>query len=1229
MREEPAPKVDPRSAQDISRQLRKLLDAYAAQSDAGALKSAREAAALAPESFDAQFTLGRALYGAGDLPSAARAFRAAVALRPEDARALFFLATSLEQSGDDAGALAAYRELATRQPQAAEGHLGLGVILVKRGGAESEEGLKELSRALEINPDLYEARVALGRALVARGRAAEAVEHLRRAAQLAPGNPEPHYQLSIAYRRLGRKEEADAEAEIVRRIHESRDPLGDALIGIFSRFSEIVIQRLNKTPEKNLLAYLDMLGLSILPPQPARAPLTFALASGSSADAVVPAGTQVAAKPSAGETAPVVFETERELTVVAARLAAAFTRDPSRDAYSDQSAITDAPSEAGAQVFRAASPIEHALYLSHERFLSHPALKELRISFELKQEIASPLPRQLTWELWDSVGWVAIQPKPADASVAQGPSGFVEDKTAALTKSGDVILTRLPVVATVAVGGRDGRWLRCRLTTPIPPATFRNTPAQLPTVNRVPLVATLERPLDAKDAGQRLAVEAAFLNYAPVDTSKSFLPFGEKPRVGDALYLAQSEAFSYAGANVTLDFALTRPEKNLATDKPYPPPSAVVAWEFWDGSSWARLFTSDFAGAVDPAGQGFADATRAFTQSGRVTFRLPRRPAPTAVNGVQNFWVRVRILSGDYGKEAYYALKPKPEGQKPPPPDEYTLVPASFAPPTVNALAVGYSVTLSEPPDGLVACNDFSCEPRTNGIPFEPFVTTDDAPVSLYFGFTLPDASRSFPNRVVSIHVGVAAYLYGRRPDTPAPASPPRLVWQYWDGRSWSKLTVADGTADLTRDGLLQFLAPADFAPRREFGLTCYWLRVGWTSGEYQFNPCVRSLLLNTTTAAQTLTVRDENLGSSDASAGQKFSTTAAPVLRGQRLEVREPDRPSAEERARIEREEGPDAVSVKLDELERPVEIWVRWHEVPDFYGSGARDRHYVVNHLPGEVRFGDGLNGMIPPRGAGNLRLRFYQTGGGSAGNRPSGTITELKTTVPYIDSVTNLMPAAGGADAEGHDSLVRRGPRSIRHRDRAVAAQDYEDLAMLASPAVARVKCVPLRDLAAQQQEPGAVSLIVVPASTDARPYPDLVLLDTVRSYLERRRAAAAGRLLIVGPEYLRVGVSAQVAPESAEVVGHLEDDIVAAISRFLHPLTGGGEGAGWEFGRRPQLSDLYSVIESVEGVGHVRQLRLSASAEVNGVETQVDLEKLTHDQFYFLVYSGEHQIDLVFE
>jgi len=190
--------------------------------DAAALKTVERAAALAPEHFDAQFALGRARYGAGDVAGAVRAFRAAVALRPDDARALFFHATALERAGETERALAAYRELAARHPNLADGHLGLGALLYKRGGEGAREAVEALRRAVSLNPNLYEARVTLGRALVSLGRAEESIEHLRRAAELAPNNPEPHYQLALAYRRLGRREDAARESAIVRRIHEAR-----------------------------------------------------------------------------------------------------------------------------------------------------------------------------------------------------------------------------------------------------------------------------------------------------------------------------------------------------------------------------------------------------------------------------------------------------------------------------------------------------------------------------------------------------------------------------------------------------------------------------------------------------------------------------------------------------------------------------------------------------------------------------------------------------------------------------------------------------------------------------------------------------------------------------------------------------------------------------------------------------------------------------------------------
>ncbi|MFN2530954.1 MAG: tetratricopeptide repeat protein [Pyrinomonadaceae bacterium] len=190
--------------------------------DAGSLDAAREAVQMAPASFDAQFTLGRALYGAGDDVGAVAAFRKAVALRTGDPQARFFLATALELSGNDDAALVTYKDLITQQPEYAQGHLGAGVLLAKKGRGSFNEAIAELMRALSINPKLYEARIALGRVLLSSGKVAEAVEHFRLATEIAPNNPEPHYQLSLAYRRLGRKQEANAEAAVVQRIHDAR-----------------------------------------------------------------------------------------------------------------------------------------------------------------------------------------------------------------------------------------------------------------------------------------------------------------------------------------------------------------------------------------------------------------------------------------------------------------------------------------------------------------------------------------------------------------------------------------------------------------------------------------------------------------------------------------------------------------------------------------------------------------------------------------------------------------------------------------------------------------------------------------------------------------------------------------------------------------------------------------------------------------------------------------------
>lgn len=181
-----------------------------------------KAIALVPNHFDANFSLGRAYFGSGEIDKSVNSFKKAVAVRPNDARSHFFLATALERAGNTAEALTEYQKVLELSPNSADGNLGLGVLLIKTEGDKSEKGLAALQKAVSLNPNLYEAHITLGKTLIRLNRASESIQPLQKAAELAPNNPEPHFQMAIAYRKLGKKAEAEAENAIVKKIHESR-----------------------------------------------------------------------------------------------------------------------------------------------------------------------------------------------------------------------------------------------------------------------------------------------------------------------------------------------------------------------------------------------------------------------------------------------------------------------------------------------------------------------------------------------------------------------------------------------------------------------------------------------------------------------------------------------------------------------------------------------------------------------------------------------------------------------------------------------------------------------------------------------------------------------------------------------------------------------------------------------------------------------------------------------
>ncbi len=1095
---------------------------------------------------------------------------------------------------------------------------------------------------------------------------------------------------------------------------EGKPDAGGALIRIFGRMATLVSDRLNQVPEKNFLAFLDLIGTQLLPPQPAKVPLTFQLAEGSPVDAVVPAHTQVAAPPAEGEEDEIVFETDRELVVTTAQLQAVFVREPGEDKYSDRTLAATGTEDAAFLAFEGEKAIEHCLYLACDELFTLPGNKTVTLTINSPQ--ASELKNlPISWSYWDGLAWKQL----------------TLESSSLPTKNQWQVQFDLPVLTKYTIDGFEAGWLRARLENPLPPT--HSSP--LPIVNSISTTVNIEL--------SGLKPDLCFFNTVPLDLSKDFYPFGEQPRFNDTFYIASQDAFFRPGATVKINLNLTK-GMPVKTDG-----GVEIAWEVWNGNNWTKLANKN---SISPEN---------FTKDGEVTLTLPSDINQGTVNGETSYWIRARIVKGDYGKPAISRQRGDSNGHP-----IYEFIPASFQPPSVESLSLSYTYEASRPLSACRAYNDchyvdllttvlredaksgqkiiklanvagfakgdrlfinqseegeieavdgeqrtVTIKPalatdRAAGTPveffttlqteasakaktlklsslkffavgdrlrvlsdggntqeyeivginrddktvtlkseltqtyaentkvlqcFQPFTPTADQNPALYLGF-----DKAFANRPMTLYAHVEPPQPNEvaNPGKTSETEPVRLVWEYRSSAGWKSLGARDETNAFAERGLIQFIGPTDCFKTKEFGQELYWLRVRWDKGQFRVPPRLRRLLTNTIWATQAITLENEILGSSDGNPNQTFRTSQKPILPGQQLDVQEPQGLFLEEQGAIEALVGDEAVNLVRDEAGQIEEIWVRWQEVPDFYGSGPRDRYYMLDRLTGEVRFGDGQYGRVPPQGRQTIRLSYYRTGGGIRGNVAANRIVQLKTTVPYVDGVTNLEAAGGGAPQESLEQVKERGPKVLRHRDRAVTVQDFEDLAYEASPDVARAKAIPpvfdpLKDdhwLTGQSEEKlkehtkpeikaGQVRLLIVPRSSARQPVPSLALLDRVEAYI-RARCAATVDLQVIGPQWQGVSVEATVVPVSLDGADAVRASVGRRLAEFLHPLTGGKEGQGWSLGRLPHKSDLYAVIEAVQGVDYVQSL---------DVEPNPNLEKnqLSPEQ---LIYSGAHTIYL---
>jgi predicted phage baseplate assembly protein len=121
-------------------------------------------------------------------------------------------------------------------------------------------------------------------------------------------------------------------------------------------------------------------------------------------------------------------------------------------------------------------------------------------------------------------------------------------------------------------------------------------------------------------------------------------------------------------------------------------------------------------------------------------------------------------------------------------------------------------------------------------------------------------------------------------------------------------------------------------------------------------------------------------------------------------------------------------------------------WSESDDFDALRPTDRAFVTrqdNAGNTTVMFGDGVHGARLPTGTENV-VATYRVGIGQNGNVAANLLTLLANRPLGVRSVTNPLPATGGADAESLEQGRSNVPLAAAALDRIVTAADYAAVA-----------------------------------------------------------------------------------------------------------------------------------------------------------------------------------------
>ncbi len=943
------------------------------------------------------------------------------------------------------------------------------------------------------------------------------------------------------------------------RYERTEDDPGAALAELFSEMYSQSVDRLNALPEKLYIEFLNMIGFREPDPMPAEGTVCFEAQDGQDEPFTVASGTQLFTPDEQGEN--IVFETDRTIQVTSAELSDIYYVDPQTDSIQ----LLDLSQRPHRLFEPTGKEIQsHVFRIAEDDVLLLGSPSRITVTFHQESGHREAEAAELMAD--NALVW----------SFRHGGEDIPFDEVRA--ENGSLVLEKRNSILPEPqlTSSEDETEHIC--------ITCSGHPRDELRVDSMEISSELLSPC---------GVNSMYYDDVPVIPGDGGYCFGRRPAIYDVFYLRCDTVLTKRGAEALLRldvaFVVDEPEaqavrydftqpiinkQSAVEQKPDDAAVTQVIWEYYNGIGWKYLavlgdrnpFSSKRDGALD------------------VRFTVPEDIEETDVNADTGFYIRVRVVEVS---------------------NPFSMYQRWIVPFVKNAM---FSWQYSKPRKPVY------CYSENNGhkcsleeahlvthLMFPAMIPMANERAAMYFRFS---ASPNAMPLSLRFQVEGRAKLKGQ------------LLWEYWNGKTFEPVRTVDQTERLFHSGEVFLFLPERLPEAQMFGENGFWMRMGLSAEEDGVMPMLASVTVNAVSASQRQKEPNQIFDTEIYEARKRIQLLSLPVQEC-RVWVDELGSISDADLEHIKRE-SPHRIRMEISD-HMPAHCWVMWEEIEDLALAGSEERVFAVDPFLGEISFGDGRQGRVPPTGDHNILVE-YSSGGGTRGNVPAGTIESLLTAFPQIKEVRNLTQMSGGTGRLSMEEIESRGSRFLHNRGRASGRRDYEELVREAFPQVNHVRCFPGRNERGERT-PGHICVVIAGYGKNGEGTE--ALCGKVYRFLSEHCSCclvAENRLHVCPATVLTVNTSVTVKTQRPELAAETQQAIVRRLDALI--------GEIWKkraIGEQLRLNEVWSVVRDTPNVSVIERILVEASYDQEGSHKLAALVS-DSDFPYGVAESGMHLVRL---